>query len=91
VLLQPEMMVGLGLSVAISDVASVCKNLHLVAHGAFANYDLVPAIAVLLLQLFQAKPMVATGFLLAAVPLSLLTGRLAPATPRASDAVVAKC
>ena len=48
-LLQTEMMVGFGLSVAISDVASVCKNLHLVAHGAFATYDLVPAIAVLLL------------------------------------------
>jgi len=66
-LLLIEMMVGVGLSVSTRDVASVLKNLRLVARGAFANYVLVPAIAVLLLYLFQAKPMVAAGFLLAAV------------------------
>jgi len=66
-LLLIEMMVGVGLSVSIRDVASVLKNLRLVARAAFANYVLVPAIAILLFYLFQAKPMVAAGFLLAAV------------------------
>lgn len=62
-----DMMVAVGLSVAIKDVAGVVTNLGLLFRAAIANYVLVPAIAIFLLYLFRAQPMVAAGFLLTAV------------------------
>ncbi len=62
-----EMMVTIGLGVTLSDVLRVGRNWSLVARAVFANYILVPASAVLLLRLFRANPMVAAGFLVAAV------------------------
>jgi bile acid:Na+ symporter, BASS family len=62
-----EMMVATGLGVSLSDLAGVLKNANLIARAALANYVLVPATAILLLYLFQTKPMVAAGFLLVAV------------------------
>jgi bile acid:Na+ symporter, BASS family len=62
-----EMMMAIGLGVSISDVARVLTSASLVTRAALANYIIVPAIALLLLFLFQAQPMVAAGLLLAAV------------------------
>ena len=62
-----EMMVTIGLGVTLSDVLRVGRSWSLVARAVFANYILVPASAVLLLRLFRANPMVAAGFLVAAV------------------------
>jgi BASS family bile acid:Na+ symporter len=45
----------------------VIRNAGLLIRTLLANYILVPAIAILLLYLFQAKPLVAAGFLLIAV------------------------
>jgi bile acid:Na+ symporter, BASS family len=62
-----EMMMATGLGVSWSDLAGVAKNSKLLARAGLANYILVPAIAILLLYVFQAKPLVAVGFLLVAV------------------------
>jgi len=62
-----EMMVTIGLGATLSDVLRVGRSWSLVARAVFANYILVPASAVLLLRLFRANPMVAAGFLVAAV------------------------
>jgi bile acid:Na+ symporter, BASS family len=62
-----EMMVTVGLGVALSDVLGVGKNWALVVRALIANYVLVPAAAVGLLFLFHANPMVAAGILVAAV------------------------
>ena len=62
-----EMMVTIGLGVTLSDVFRVGRSWGLVARAVFANYILVPASAVVLLLLFRANPMVAAGFLVAAV------------------------
>ena len=62
-----EMMVTTGLGVKFSDVLHVSKSWNLMARALFANYILVPGAAVGLLLLFHAKPMVAAGFLVAAV------------------------
>lgn len=62
-----ELMVTIGLSVRIADVLKVARNWRLLAQAALANYVAAPAAAVGLLLLFQAQPMVAAGFLIAAV------------------------
>ena len=62
-----EMMVTIGLGVTLSDVLRVARSWSLVARAVFANYILVSASAVVLLLLFRANPMVAAGFLVAAV------------------------
>lgn len=62
-----EMMVAIGLSVAIQQVTSVAKDGKLLALAVVANYLVVPLAALGLLLAFHAPPMVATGFLIAAV------------------------
>jgi bile acid:Na+ symporter, BASS family len=62
-----EMMVTIGLGVTFSDVLRVGRSWGLVARAVLANYILVPVAAVGLLLLFRANPMVAAGFLVAAV------------------------
>ena len=62
-----EMMVTIGLGGKFADVVGVGKDLSLVARAAIANYVVVPAAALGLLVAFHAHPMVAAGFLIAAV------------------------
>jgi BASS family bile acid:Na+ symporter len=62
-----EMMVAIGLGVSISDVLHVATDWRLVSKAALANYVWVPAVAVGLLIVFQADPIVAAGFLICAV------------------------
>jgi len=62
-----EMMVTIGLGVTLSELLRVSRSWGLVARAVLANYILVPAAAVGLLLLFRATPMVAAGFLVAAV------------------------
>ena len=62
-----EMMVAIGLGVSLADVVRVAANRRLLAQAALANYVCVPVAAVGLLLLFHAEPMVAAGFLIAAV------------------------
>jgi bile acid:Na+ symporter, BASS family len=62
-----EMMVLTGLRVTFGELGQVVGNLRLVARAAVANYVLVPVLAVLLLVMFDAAPMVAAGFLVLAV------------------------
>jgi bile acid:Na+ symporter, BASS family len=62
-----EMMVLTGLRVTFAELAQVVGDLRLVTRAAAANYLLVPALAVLLLVVFDAAPMVAAGFLVLAV------------------------
>ena len=62
-----EMMVTIGLGVTLADVLRVVGSWSLVARAVLANYILVPAAAVGLLFLFRANPLVAVGFLVAAV------------------------
>jgi BASS family bile acid:Na+ symporter len=62
-----ELMITLGLGVKTSDVLRVGNQWNLLSRALLANYILVPAAALGLLLLFHASPMVATGFLIAAV------------------------
>jgi bile acid:Na+ symporter, BASS family len=62
-----EMMVTIGLGVTLPELLRVSKSWGLVARAVLANYILIPAAAVGLLLLFRANPMVAAGFLVAAV------------------------
>ena len=62
-----EMMLSAGLRVSWSDLAGVFRNASLLARAAVANYIVVPAVVILLLHLFPAKPLVAIGFLLVGV------------------------
>jgi BASS family bile acid:Na+ symporter len=62
-----EMMVTVGLRVTFAEIIDTGKDWPLVARAALANYVLVPAVAIILLLLFQAGPMVAAGFLVLAV------------------------
>jgi BASS family bile acid:Na+ symporter len=62
-----ELMVTIGLGVTFAEAAGVARNWRLVGKAALANYVCVPAAAVGLLLLFQADPLVAAGFLIAAV------------------------
>jgi BASS family bile acid:Na+ symporter len=62
-----EMMVTVGLGVTLAEIAAVTRDWRTVARALLANYAIVPATAVLLLLLFHAAPLVAAGFLIAAV------------------------
>ena len=61
------MMVLTGLRVTFAELISTVRNWQLVGRAAVANYLLVPALAIFLLSLFHAGPMVAAGFLVLAV------------------------
>lgn len=62
-----ELMITLGLGVKASDVLSVGKQWGLLSRALLANYILVPGAALGLLLAFHASPMVAAGFMVAAV------------------------
>jgi bile acid:Na+ symporter, BASS family len=62
-----EMMVTIGLGVTFSDVLRVGRDYGRVTRALLANYIFVPAAALGLLLLFHASPMIAVGFLVAAV------------------------
>ncbi len=62
-----EMMATIGLGVELSSVLGVTRRRGLVVRALVANYVLVPTAAVVLLASFGARPMVAAGFLIAAV------------------------
>jgi bile acid:Na+ symporter, BASS family len=61
------MMVTIGLGSAIAEVAAVARDWRAVACAGLANYVIVPLAALGLLLLFHAAPLVAAGFLIAAV------------------------
>jgi bile acid:Na+ symporter, BASS family len=62
-----EMMVAVGLRVTFAEIIDTARNWRFVARAVVANYVLVPAVAIILLLLFHADPMVAAGFLVLAV------------------------
>jgi BASS family bile acid:Na+ symporter len=62
-----EMMATVGLGVTFAELWGVATNARLLAWAALANYLIVPAAAVGLLLLFNAQPLVATGFLILAL------------------------
>jgi bile acid:Na+ symporter, BASS family len=62
-----EMMISIGLGVRIADIIGVIKDPWLMVRAGFANYVCVPAIVLGLLLLLHPLPMVAAGFLIAAV------------------------
>jgi bile acid:Na+ symporter, BASS family len=62
-----EMMVTVGLRVTFGELVETARNWRLVTRAALANYVLVPAVAIALLLLFQAPPLVVAGFLVLAV------------------------
>ena len=62
-----EMMVTVGLGVAVADLIDVGRDVRLLARAILANYVVVPAVTVGLLVLLGASPMVAAGFLILAV------------------------
>src|SRR5262245_65801219 len=62
-----EMMVTVGLRVTFAQLEPVARDWRLIARAVAANYVLVPAVAVALLLLVGASPLVAIGFLVLAV------------------------
>jgi BASS family bile acid:Na+ symporter len=62
-----EMMLTIGLGVTIAQLLAVGRNWRVVLRAMLANYVVVPAAAIGLLLLFKATPMVAAGFVIAAV------------------------
>ena len=62
-----EMMIAIGLSVTFGELIGVARDWRLLIRAVAANYIGVPAAAIGLLILFHAQPLVATGFLIAAV------------------------
>jgi len=62
-----EMMVLIGLRVTFAEIANTARSWPLIARAVAANYLLVPVLAIVLLILFAANPMVAVGFLVLAV------------------------
>jgi BASS family bile acid:Na+ symporter len=60
------MGVAVGLGVPLAELTRVARDGRLVARALLANYLVVPAVAVGLLLLFRAHPMVAAGFLILA-------------------------
>jgi len=61
-----EMMFTLGLGLSTSAVLNATKNGRLIVRALFASYVVVPALAVALLIVFNASPMVAAGLLIVA-------------------------
>lgn len=62
-----QLMVTIGLGVAVREVLVVAADPPLLLRAAAANYLAVPAVVVGLLLLFRASPLVAVGFLIPAV------------------------
>jgi BASS family bile acid:Na+ symporter len=62
-----ELMICIGMGVTVAQVLTVARDWRMMSLALAANYLLVPAAAVTLLLLFRAQPMVAAGFLVAAV------------------------
>jgi BASS family bile acid:Na+ symporter len=62
-----ELMVTIGLDVAVTDALGVARDWRLLIKAALANYVCFPALAVGLLLFFGAEQAVAAGFLIAAV------------------------
>jgi bile acid:Na+ symporter, BASS family len=62
-----EMMVATGLGVTLAGITGVIRNRRLLLRAALANYVCVPATAIGLLLAFRSPPMIAAGFLIAAV------------------------
>jgi BASS family bile acid:Na+ symporter len=62
-----ELMVAVGLSVTLADLAGVARDWRLATRATLANYVVVPAATVGLLLLFRPHPLVAAGFLILAV------------------------
>jgi bile acid:Na+ symporter, BASS family len=62
-----EMMILIGMRVTFAEIVNTAKRGSSIAWAAAANYLLVPALALMLLILFAASPMVAAGFLVLAV------------------------
>ena len=62
-----EMMVTIGLGVTLAEITGVVRDWRTLGRAGLANYVIVPAAAVVLLLLFHAAPLVAAGFLIAAV------------------------
>src|SRR5215831_12846425 len=57
-----EMMVLIGLRVTFAEIVNTVRSWPLIARAVAANYLLVPVLAIVLLILFAANPMVAVGF-----------------------------
>ena len=62
-----EMMVTIGLGVSVGKIVAVARDWRILARAGLANYVIVPAAAVALLFAFHAEPLVAAGFMIAAV------------------------
>jgi BASS family bile acid:Na+ symporter len=62
-----EMMMLIGFRVTFAELVRTARNWRLVARAVAANYLLVPGVAVVLLILFEAAPLVSAGFLILAV------------------------
>lgn len=62
-----EMMIALGLGLTFSTVVNSLRTARLIWRALFANYVIVPCLAVALLLAFDAPPMVAAGLLIVAV------------------------
>jgi len=62
-----EMMITVGLGIAVSDLRKVSRNGWLLFKAAVANYVLVPGVTILLLFWFEPHPMAIAGFLILAV------------------------
>ena len=62
-----EMMVAIGLGVRLSELVAVARDWRVLVRAGLGNYVIVPAAAVALLLAFHAAPLVAAGFLIAAV------------------------
>jgi BASS family bile acid:Na+ symporter len=60
-------MLSMGFTVKIADVAKSMREPRLVINGVLANFVLAPAATAVLLYLFKANPMVSAGFLILAV------------------------
>lgn len=65
-ILLVEMMITVGLGVSLRSLMAVFADAELLVRAGLGNYFVVPAIAVSLLYLFHAGPMVSAGFLLVA-------------------------
>jgi BASS family bile acid:Na+ symporter len=62
-----ELMVAIGLRATFAEVLGVARNGRLLLRAALANYVCVPAAALGLLLWFHPAPLIAAGFLIAAV------------------------
>ena len=62
-----EMMAAIGLGIRFRELREVARDRRLVFRAALANYVCVPAVTLVLLLLFSARPMMAAGFLILAV------------------------